>query len=773
MPDLMRNTMSDLLTQMQHFLRSRYIFVAALIVAYSILFFVLYPVMGTSVATLEIIPVIIIAWCYGLRWGIGASLLIAALNMFVFFPQVGVPTSEILERGGAVGEGATLLIAIVVGHLHDLRARIKNELNERSLVEKELRQTQEELESRVLKRTRALEVSERNYRLLLEQASDGIFIFDSEGILLVANNKVSEILNCPKEDLIGTNLTDLVSERDFEYVSTFQEKIDSGQTVLMETWLTRPDKSLVPVESSAKLLEDGRYLAIIRDISRRKETEAALRASEAHFRSLFENSGMAAAIYDYDGTLLLINSLGVQNMGWGSPEEKIGQTLMTLFPKEGAEVFLARVRRVFDMGVGQLYEDEFPSPNGPMHFLTNTSPIRDESQVIVAVQVVSQNITDLKKAEKALDESRERLYLVVQHMPVMMNAFDEQGLIIAWNRECERVTGYQASEIIDNPKAMNLMYPNKDYRTSMMAEWERRGQTYHDWEWNLTCKDGSIRTISWSNVSSELPIPGWASWSIGIDVTERNKLDVQLRQSQKLDAIGRVAGGVAHDFNNILTVINNYSDLLTKKYPDPESEAYRYGSLIHEMGDRAARLVQQLLAVARQKTIEPEILSLNESVENAVNLLPHMVGSDIEIRTSLAAQNDLFKTDPGQFDQIIINLAVNARDAMPDGGTLTFETSEVRLNETLARVYVNLSPGYYLKLRIQDTGIGMDDYVKEHIFEPFFSTKPAEEGTGLGLATVHGIVKQIGGDIVVDSVLDYGTTFTLFFPGVEADEDSS
>jgi len=755
--------MSNLFHRFPSFLRFRYIRIAILIIAYCLLFFVLYPFLGTSVATIEVIPVIIIAWVYGLRLGILSSLIIAFLNMFILFPAVGIATSEIMREGGAVGETATLLIAIIVGYFHELRSKIKLELSERLQVEKELRETQDELESRVLERTLALETSERNYRTLLEQASDGILIVDADGKLLVVNEKVCEILDCPEEDLIGSNLMGLIFPDDIDYVSDFQDSIDSGQTVIMETWLTRSDKSLVPIESSSKKLQDGRYLAIIRDISRRKKTEAALRASEEQFRSFFEHSGVAAAIYDESGTLILINSLGAQNMGWELPEEKIGQALTTLFPRESAQVYLSRIQRVFESGQGHLYEDQFPLPQDMMYFLTNTSPIFDEAQKVIAVQVVSQNISDLKKAEKALDESRERLQLVVQHMPIMMNAFDENGLVVAWNQECERVTGYLATEMIDNPNALKSLHPEIDYR----AELRHRGHAYHDWEWLLTCKNGSRRTISWSDVSEELPIPGWASWRIGIDVTERNILEMQLRQSQKLDAIGRVAGGVAHDFNNILTVINNYSDLLTKKYPDEDSDANRYGHLINEMGERAARLIQQLLTVARQKPLELKILSLNDSVRNTIELLQHMVGIKVEIQTNLAAQNDLIKTDSSQLDQILMNLAVNARDAMPDGGVLVIETSDLILTKTEVRVLFDLTPGSYLQLRIQDTGTGMNDFVKEHIFEPFFTTKPEGEGSGLGLATIHGIIKQSGGDIIVDSKLNEGTTFTILFPGIE------
>lgn len=183
-----------------------------------------------------------------------------------------------------------------------------------------------------------------------------------------------------------------------------------------------------------------------------------------------------------------------------------------------------------------------------------------------------------------------------------------------------------------------------------------------------------------------------------------------------------------------MTVINNYSDLLVKKYPE-DSDAFRYGSIINQIGGKAIKLTQQLLAIARQKPLEPEILSLNEAIANVQNLLQHMVGMHIEIKTNLMAEMDLVKTDPGQLDQVLINLAVNARDAMPTGGLLTIETSNLVINETLPRILVNLSPGRYVKLRVQDTGEGMNDFVKERIFEPFFTTKlPSEDsGSGLGL----------------------------------------
>lgn len=253
-----------------------------------------------------------------------------------------------------------------------------------------------------------------------------------------------------------------------------------------------------------------------------------------------------------------------------------------------------------------------------------------------------------------------------------------------------------------------------------------------------------------------------------IDITERHRLEEQLRQALKMEAIGRLAGGVAHDFNNVLTVIISYSDLLMQIYRDKEEMVYRRARQIKQAGQQAAALTNQLLAFSRQQMLQPRLINLNKIVTKISEMLRRLIGENIELRLHLNEQIGPIKADPGQLEQVILNLVVNARDAMPLGGTLTIKTDALYLNETESRNLIDGQPGHYVLLTVTDAGLGMDATTQAHIFEPFFTTKKTGKGTGLGLATVHGIINQSGGFIQVKSGIGQGTTFCIYLP--QADE---
>jgi len=284
-------------------------------------------------------------------------------------------------------------------------------------------------------------------------------------------------------------------------------------------------------------------------------------------------------------------------------------------------------------------------------------------------------------------------------------------------------------------------------------------------------KDGQERLIAWNNtVLRDVEGHPIGTLSIGEDITERTQLELQLRQAQKMEAIGRLAGGVAHDFNNVLTAVFGYVDLLREEMP-PGSSALQDLGEVRKAAERAADLTRQLLAFSRQQVLEPVVLPLNDHIEEFEKMLRRVIGEDVVLGLALSKDIGNVRADPGQLQQVIMNLAVNARDAMPQGGKLLLETANVDLSEQYAELHQPVIPGPYVMLAVSDTGTGMPPDVKARIFEPFFTTKEKGKGTGLGLSTVYGIVKQSGGYVWVYTELGRGTTFKIYLPRVDAPPD--
>jgi PAS domain S-box-containing protein len=281
--------------------------------------------------------------------------------------------------------------------------------------------------------------------------------------------------------------------------------------------------------------------------------------------------------------------------------------------------------------------------------------------------------------------------------------------------------------------------------------------------------DGTIVEVDSTMTANFLP---GRHLSMLRDVTERRKLEEQLRQSQRLESVGMLAGGIAHDFNNLLTVISGYADLALARLDESDPLA-AYVEQINGAANRAASLTRQLLAFSRKQLLQPKVLDLNAVVGQIEKMLGRLVGEDMELRTSLAPELGRVKADPGQIEQVIMNLSVNARDAMPGGGKITIETANVYLDEEYARQHIAVKPGPYVMLAVSDNGHGMTAETKKSIFAPFFSTKPIGKGTGLGLATVYGIVKQSSGNIWVYSEVGVGSSFKIYLPLVEGEVDES
>ena len=422
----------------------------------------------------------------------------------------------------------------------------------------------------------------------------------------------------------------------------------------------------------------------------------------------------------------------------------------------------ARTYREHDEQVLQgtpLFNQELPHPeaDGTLRwYLTNKVPLRDAGGGIVGLIGIARDITDVKRAEADRAHLLARLQLQIERMPLAYLLTDATFRYVRWNPAAERMFGFTEAEVLGR-HPFDLIVPTESQEEvtrrfdqimagSMDAHGEIRNRT----------RDGRTIICEWHNtplVDETGAVTGVLS--LAEDVTERRSLEEQLQQAQKMEAVGRLAGGVAHDFNNLLTLIIGYSELLLSP-PRAALDVPQSVRAIRDAAERAATLTRQLLGFSRQSLLQPRVLDLNVVVATISTMLRRLIGEDILLTTSLAPVLARVKVDPGQLDQVLMNLAVNARDAMPTGGHLRIETSSVMLDGSA-----------HVRLTMSDTGSGMTPDVVARIFDPFFTTKPAGRGTGLGLAMVHGVVQQSGGRIEVRSEPGQGTTFTLDFPAVD------
>jgi len=391
----------------------------------------------------------------------------------------------------------------------------------------------------------------------------------------------------------------------------------------------------------------------------------------------------------------------------------------------------------------------------------------------------AQLFIERKRAEEALRQSEEKYRTIVENIQDGYLEVDLAGNFTFVNDAQCRNLGYTREELIgmNNRQYTDETTARKLYQTFNGVY--RTGEPVKVLDLEVIRKDGT-KTFNEISVSlirdSEGKPIGFRA--IARDVTERKRaeeerlaLQEQLRQSQKMEAIGKLAGGVAHDFNNLLTVIHGYSELILNSL-DQSSRLRQDVQEILNASERASSLTRQLLAFSRKQVLQPKVLDLNDHVPNMDKMLRRMIGEDVELVTLLAKDLGRIKADPGQIEQVILNLAVNAKDAMLNGGKLTIETANVKLDESYARSHIGVTPGHYVMLSVSDTGAGMTPEIKERIFEPFFTTKEKGKGTGLGLSTVYGIVQQSGGNVWVYSEPGVGTTFKIYLPTIEEDTES-
>jgi two-component system, cell cycle sensor histidine kinase and response regulator CckA len=627
-----------------------------------------------------------------------------------------------------------------------------------------------------------LDRKEPGLRQIFEAAGDGIFVHDLDGNILEVNQRGCDSLGYSRQELLRLKVPDVeVKFRPADH-PLLMEKMRQGLPVTIDGVHRRKDGTTFPVEVRVAEFESagGRLkLAIVRDVTDRRRGEEQLRESEERYRELFENANDIIYTHDLAGNFTSANAAAERMTGY-TRAEVVRMNMAQILPPGDLERTRGMLRNKIMQGGTTTYELTMLAKDGrPLILEVSTRLIRQQGQ-IVGVQGIARDITQRKEMEEALraSEAKERRNAEIQAailkaLPANVALLDGSGKIVTVNEswkhfgETNHFLGGQAeigSDYLEECERATPGCPEAAAATRGI----RSVLTGEQAEFNLEYSHHSNGETHWFRL---IVTPVSGDEAVGavvmhVDITEVVRLEERLRQSQKMEAVGRLAGGVAHDFNNLLTVITGYSELLLRGLGKGAPERL-HAEEIRKAADQAAALTGQLLAFGRKQMLAPQVLDPNDLVRDMEKMLRRVIGEDIDLATSLAESLGCVRADLGQLQQVVLNLAINARDAMPHGGKLTIETSNVILDRAYARKYLEVQTGRYVLLAVSDTGCGMSQEVRSHLFEPFFTTKEIGKGTGLGLSTIYGIVKQSGGHVAVYSEPGQGTTFKVYLPQVD------
>jgi len=612
----------------------------------------------------------------------------------------------------------------------------------------------------------ALRESEAKYSALVENSKDGIIIIH-EGVLKFINKAFADIVGYSPKEMIGINFLNFAAPDYRELVlKRYTDRIE-GKDVpsIYEIELLRKDGKTIPVELNAIRIDfedKPSDLAVIREITDRKRVEEELRRSEERYRMIFEQSPLGIIHFDQKGLIVDCNKKFVEIMG-SSRKKLIGfNMLKSLRDKK----MLSAVEAALSKGTGY-YEGDYLSVTGgkltPMRAIYNRITSKDGS--FLGGISLYEDITERKQAEEELRDSEERLQTILDSLQagvVCINA--ETHTIVDANPAAIEMIGAPKEQIIGHVchKYICPAEKGKCPITDLGQEVDNSERTL------LTATGAEVPILK---TATPILLSGQAHLlDIFIDITEKKKLEAQLQQAQKMEAVGTLAGGIAHDFNNILQAIFGYTQILLMG-KEPGNPDYEKLEAIEKSAQRASDLTKRLLIFSRKVESKLRPMDLNNEIEQVSQMLERTIPKMINIESHLSEDIKIINADPAQIEQIMMNLGVNARDAMPNGGRLIFETENMILDEEYCKTHSGSKPGQYVKLSISDTGQGMDKEILKHIFEPFYTTKETGKGTGLGLAMVYGIVKSHNGYIMCYSEPGEGTTFKIYFPIIEKEAE--
>ena len=624
----------------------------------------------------------------------------------------------------------------------------------------------------------ALNRSESHLEALVQTIPDLIWLKDENGVYLSCNLQFEKYFGVDQSKIIGKTDYDFVDKNLADFFREHDHKaMEAGGPSTNEEWITYANNGgqvLLETIKTPMFTREGKLIGILgigRDITDRKQMEDQLRENEQRLRAVFDSvEGVPIQGYDKDRRVIYWNFASELLYGY-SHDEAIGRAFEELIiPEESRQEVIEGVRQWHDQGV--------PIPSGEIELLNKSGErLQVYSNHVMILNhwgekemfCIDVDLTERKRVEEVMRESEKRFATAFHYSPAPLVLSEvDTGLFIDVNDRWIEMLEFTREEQIGRTSKEVGIWDDPEERDRIVAKLRSDGR-FKDEPIRFKTKSGKIIIALWSAESVNLS-GQQVMLSMITDITqlklaeeERECLSSQLQQAQKLESVGRLAGGIAHDFNNMLGVILGYTELALEKV-DPASPLYGNLHRIHQAGERSADLTRQLLAFARKQTIAPKVIDINDTVEGMLNMLRRLIGEDIDLLWHPGRNLQPVKIDPSQIDQLLVNLCINARDAIEKMGKITIETSVKSIDKDYCHDHLESQAGDYVMLEVSDDGCGMDQKILSHIFEPFFTTKGKGEGTGLGLASIYGIVKQNNGFINVYSEPDQGTTFKIYLP---------
>ncbi|MEP6783107.1 MAG: PAS domain S-box protein [Acidobacteriota bacterium] len=616
------------------------------------------------------------------------------------------------------------------------------------------------------------EISRDRLAELVEFSVDAIVLVNADGVIQWANASTADVLGYDAADLVGLHVRDLVEPVDRDaWQALVSALLEHPSTMARGAFRCRhKDGNIRWTEGVARnLLQEPRVGGIVvyyRDVTARKATEEQLKATEDRYGHLFYSAADIIFEADAEGYFRFVNPQTLKTFGF-EQDEVIGRRFTEFIRADYRPQILQHYYQQTSKRLPNSYV-EFPAvtKSGREVWLgQNAWIITDPTGALIGMQAVARDITERRRAEDALRTAEAKYRALVEQSLMGVYIMQEDRLVYV-NPKAADLLGYTQQEMIDAPLPYRFVHEQDQ---AMLHDQLARLDTERMPSVQLALrgvrKDGEVIQVEAFCVVTEFGNQRAILTTVH-DISDRIKLEDQLRQAQKMEAVGRLAGGIAHDFNNLLTAIRGNAELMSHRVSNDPAMAAEVDEILHA-ADRAASLTRQLLAFSRKQVLQPIALDVNENISGVAKMARRLIGTDVQLRLDLAPSVSQVLADPAQVEQVLLNLIVNARDAMPTGGTIVVVTQNAKLGADAPEIQqAGIAPGAFVLIAVTDGGIGMDQATQARIFEPFFTTKETGRGTGLGLSTVYGIIRQTGGAITVDSERGKGASFKVYLPAV-------